>query len=519
MAKRPDALKQADDPSVFADEPAALGDGEGRYASRIASAFALVALMTALIVVIMLAFSWNQSFEKYRRTSMEGMAQSLAERTAVLYAQNGGWQYTTLTPIFEWVPLDGIRVRILDSAQNVRADSRGIGTPEGVQRSGLFSRIEETDPAPRQRVAALIVVNGQEVGSIEVWALGDNALLSENDLAFRSATFFAVAIAAVFAVFLASMAGMIFSERLTRPIEAITRAAAALMGGDLGARTGMKPTDHGGGEIVELGMVFDEMAEAIEKDRLLERRLTSDMAHELRTPLMAIQATVEAMQDGVLPVDEYNLATVSDETGRLSRLVDAILELTRLERGTLAFDMIDLDLGDLVTGSVQMHEALFEMGGLTLRAATAPGLIVHGDPDRLRQVMGNLLSNAVRYTEEGGEAEVLVYCDGANARVDVSDTGIGINEEDLERAFSRFWRADSARARTAGGLGIGLSVTKEIIDRHNGSISAHLRPEGGTTFSVSIPMVDPPAEQCPPPKRVGLRSLTRDAAERVRPRN
>lgn len=514
MARRVDEPQSPVDSTVFTDEPRPLADGAGRYASRIASAFALVALMTALIVVVMLAFSWNQSFEKYRRTSMETMAQSLSERTAALYIANGGWQYTTLTPIFEWVPMGGIRVRILDGHQNVRADSRGIGTPEGIERSGLFSRIEEMDPAPSQRVEVPILVSGEKVGAIEVWALGDNALLSENDLTFRSASFFAVGIAAVFAVFLASMAGMLFSERLTEPIEAITRAAAALKGGDLSARTGMQ----GGGEIAELGMVFDEMADAIEKDRMLERRLTSDMAHELRTPLMAIQATVEAMQDGVLPVDEYNLATVSDETGRLSRLVDAILELTRLERGSLPFDMVDLDIGELVTGIVQMHEALVEAAGLKLHAATSQGLIVHGDPDRLTQAIGNLLSNAVRYTEEGGQVEVLVYCDGVNAKIDVSDTGIGIDPDDLERAFSRFWRADSARARTAGGLGIGLSVTKEIVDRHDGSITAQARPGGGTVFTMLLPLVHPLEEQCPPPRRVTLSSLGREAAERVRER-
>lgn len=492
------------------DEPEHEGPGSGRFSARLAAAFVGVAIMTVLIAVLMLSLVWGRQFELYRKSNMENIANAVATKTAAIYAQVGEWRYESLLPVVEYSDISGLAVRIVTPNGSVLADSSGLDGRSDLGDVGVLSQLRGSafTAEPQQKVSAPVVVSGEQIATVHVWSYGQNTLLSQSDLDFRDATYWAVGIAALFAVFFASVSGLAFASMLVDPINKITSTVAAIRSGDRTARTGMA----GGDEISELGKAFDDMADAIEKDRQLERRLTSDVAHELRTPLMAIQATVEAMQDGVLPCDEVRLGSVSDETVRLSRLVDAILELTRLERGSLPFEMRPLDMGELVESAVVAHGALFEASGLSLTSSFAPGLLVMGDSDRLLQAVGNLLSNAARYTPEGGSVEVAVSTDGCDAVVAVSDTGIGIDEADLERVFSRFWRADGARNRSSGGLGIGLSVTREIVDRHAGTIRAERRSAGGSKFTVRIPLIAPTAsEPCPKGSRGSLGTRVRES--------
>jgi signal transduction histidine kinase len=328
------------------------------------------------------------------------------------------------------------------------------------------------------------VVNGLKVGHVRVWAYGPGALLTDRDVQFRSGSLSALVIAALVAIALASSAGFWYARRLTRPIAAITNTARALRGGDRQARTGL----HGGDEIAVLGRTFDEMADSIEADRELERRLTADVAHELRTPLQAIQAIVEAIQDGVLPADEERLATLHHETVRLARLADGILELTRLERGSVPFDLQRIELATPVRAAAESHVALIEAHELAFSTHLQSGVWVTADADRLQQAVGNLLSNAARYTPAGGSIELVLRTEPGCAFIEVTDTGIGIAEEDRARVFSRFWRADAARATATGGLGIGLAVTKEIVERHRGQILIEQPAAGGTRFVIRLPL-------------------------------
>jgi two-component system, OmpR family, sensor histidine kinase BaeS len=190
----------------------------------------------------------------------------------------------------------------------------------------------------------------------------------------------------------------------------------------------------------------------------------------------------------VLPADEERLGIVRDETRRLSRLADGILELTRLERGTLPFHLERIDLSLPVRAAVDSHQVLLDTCELTVSVDIAEHLYANADADRLQQAVGNLLSNAARYTPAGGRVDVSLRAEATQAVITVADTGIGIAEGDINRVFSRFWRADGARERSTGGLGIGLAVTREIVERHKGTIGAARRPEGGTVFAIRLPL-------------------------------
>ena len=280
--------------------------------------------------------------------------------------------------------------------------------------------------------------------------------------------------------------GILLSRMLTNPLRRITGTAKQIRDGDLSARTGLKGDD----EIDRLGETFDEMATSLEKDLKHERRITSDVAHELRTPLMAMLATVEAMQDGVLPTDDEHLETVASETRRLSRLVQQMLDLSRMENRTAPLKLEQIDTVSFVRRIVDSQQQLFSDRDLRLRFSDdtqGRPSDIEADPDMVTQAVVNLMSNAMRYTPEGGWVVVSVRASRRNVQIIVSDTGIGIAKEDLSRIFGRFWRADASRAREAGGLGVGLSVTKQIVERHHGYISVESELGKGTTFTIHLP--------------------------------
>ena len=350
---------------------------------------------------------------------------------------------------------------------------------------GKFASLAPTD-ADSVVPHEITLADGTQAGTVRLWAFGSEALLTKGDAAFRTSSYGAVITAGLVAVFLACLMGVLVSRKLAKPIKSITSTAAQIRSGDLTARTGITGDD----EIGQLGETFDDMATSLERDLKLEHRLTGDVAHELRTPLMAMLATVEAMQDGVLPADEEHLETVASEVRRLSRLVAAMLQLSRIENGTTPFKPEKTDMIGLVRSVVESQEQLFADRDLRLRLDVKTQrheLFCEADRDMIRQALINLMSNALRYTPEGGWVVVSVGQEGRDVVIAVSDTGIGIAKEDLARVFSRFWRSDASRERESGGLGVGLAVTKEIVDRHHGFIGVESELGKGTKFAIHIP--------------------------------
>ena len=373
-----------------------------------------------------------------------------------------------------------------DEDQNQQGDRSGEAAGTEASDSAEQGADEQQEPyeGVSHSVKKAIVVNGVRCGTVSVWVSGASNLLTEKDLQFRTSSYQAMAFAACIAILLALSVGPIFSRRLVRPINKMSSTANAIARGDLSARTEL----HGQDEISQLGETFDAMAESIEKDKELERRLTTDVAHELRTPLMAIQSTVEAIADGVFEATPDRLETVSSEVQRLSRLVDALLKLSRLESKTPLSDIQKLNVGKLVEAIILTHEAYVLDANLKLKKEIEPEVYVDGNADLIRQATANLISNAVRYTPEGGTITIAVKKGEVMASIIVADTGIGFNQQEAKMVFSRFWRADAGRDRESGGLGVGLAVVKEIVDKHKGWISAEGKPGVGATFTIHIPL-------------------------------
>lgn len=508
------------------------------YGSRMALSFALTSLMTVLILVCVIMVVWGSAFSEYTRANVVDLAKLTSEKLADSYEQDGEWTVDTLYAIAQSSSIsDDIGLQVLDaegtilyddtwpvasvaadvkkseaepvpdtgSAEEgsvVATDQGSAGQAAAASAEGSVTAAEKDEPkikfdrhglistAPTDEEGAITepitTSDGKVVGKVRLWVLGSDVLLTKTDTAFREKTIDAMFLAAAIAVAISVMIGLFVSRMLTNPIRRITGTAKQIRDGDLSARTNMRGDD----EIDQLGETFDEMATSLEKDLKHERRLTSDVAHELRTPLMAMLATVEAMQDGVYPTDNEHLETVASETRRLARLVQQMLDLSRMENHTAPMNIEAVDMVELVRGIVNAQEPLFHERDLRLRFADeTQGKMpfIKVDPDMITQCVINLMSNAMRYTPEGGWVIVTVGLDRKHLTISVSDTGIGIAKEDLSRIFGRFWRADASRAREAGGLGVGLAVTKQIVERHHGFISVESELEKGTTFTIHLP--------------------------------
>ena len=457
--------------------------GNLSYTTRVTLSFSLIAAMTALVAIGVVSLVWEQHFHTYTQDNMRTVAETTAEQIAARYEQENAFNNVALAPANNAVLLTkGVGMQVVNTEGAVVFDS--TTTMSGVE--GIVMPSIAPQQGQDNMAYAPIIVNDQAVGSVRVWVYGSDQLLRAADQEFRDRSYQAMILAAILAILLASMFGFFFARNLVRPIKRMTDTAQAIAEGDLTARTNMQGED----EISQLGQTFDAMAGAVERDRKLERRLTTDVAHELRTPLMAIQATVEAMVDGVLPVDEERLMTVDSEVMRLSRLVDSLLKLSRLENRSNPNKQEVVDVGEVVSGIIATHEAYVNESGLTLSYRADPNVLVMGDPDLIRQATANLISNAVRYTDEGGHIYVRVKRGETMASIAVRDTGIGLTPEEARMVFQRFWRADSGRDRESGGLGVGLTVVKEIVERHDGWVQVEGRKGEGACFTIHIPLLE-----------------------------
>ncbi|MBM0256115.1 HAMP domain-containing protein [Micromonospora sp. 4G55] len=278
---------------------------------------------------------------------------------------------------------------------------------------------------------------------------------------------------------------MLLSRRVLRPIDTLTAAAQRLGRGDLTGRVPVRGND----ELAELARSFNRMADSLQRGEERQRRLVADVAHELRTPLANLRGYLEALSDGVITPDQDLFASLHEEAMLQQRIVDDLQELALAEAGKLAYHRVTVDLAELLETCRTAHHARAESAGVSLRVAAEP-VAVHADPDRLRQVVGNLVTNALRVTAAGGSVRLVASRTDTQAIVRVVDTGSGIAADALPHVFDRFWRADSARGRRTGGSGLGLAIARQIVTDHQGTITVASEVGVGTTFTITLPRVD-----------------------------
>ncbi|MGW5191480.1 sensor histidine kinase [Kribbella sp. NPDC004138] len=282
---------------------------------------------------------------------------------------------------------------------------------------------------------------------------------------------------------IAALVMLFAGRRLVRPIVALTGAAQRMRNGDHAARVPVSGKD----EVARLGHAFNDMAEAIQRHDFQRKAMVSDVAHELRTPLANIKGYLVASEDGVVPLDHALVTSLLEETALLEHLVADLQDLALADAGMLRLHPAERDLSELVQQVVSAHRPTAEQAAVTLSSKArgpAPAVV---DGARIRQALGNLVSNAIRYTPPGGQVQVGVRPVDNGYNLSVSDNGTGIAAEHLPHLFDRFYRADVSRTRTTGGSGLGLAITKHLAEAHHGRITVTSQVGDGSTFTIWIP--------------------------------
>ena len=391
-----------------------------------------------------------------------------AERAALvaadLYRPGQGWSRSEMALLDHLSTLNGLSVTLLD------LDGRLVGR-SSAQASGQDAT---------SRAVAAVVVSGRAVGEIVVAPLdGDPLTAEERDLQ-HSLDRLHLAVGAI-SIAAALVLAFLLAETLSRPLRRIRLAAEHMERGNVAVRV----DPAGDAEVRAVGHALNRLAETLEHEEEVRKGSVADLAHELRTPVSGLLSRIEGAQDEVLEDTAANLEAMHAEALRLSRLLDDLAKLTEAERPGLLLEKRQVDLAAVARQEADAFAPRFSEKGIAFTTELEP-VEVTGDPDRLSQIAANLLSNALRYTEEGQEVRLRVAPEGEAAVLEVADTGIGIAPEDLRHIFTRFWRGEKSRSRARGGAGIGLAIVHELVRAHEGRIDVESEPGRGSCFRVIL---------------------------------
>ena len=434
---------------------------------RLVVSFVGVALLAADLATIYSNLSLNSHVKAAAEARLARSATHFADVAGVVYADSGGWTPEAKQSLVHLAEADGLAATIVDAG------------------GAEVLTLPPTNQPEKDAIAtATIIVDGAAAGEVSV-SQDDGRLLTaaETTLSHRLNRMHLVAGATSAAVALAVALYLAWS--LSNPLRRIRAGAERMRKGELGARV----KERGDEEVRAVAHALNSLADTLQREEALRKESVADLAHEMRTPVMGLLARIEAAQDRVFSDESANLAAMHDEALRLSRLLDDISSLADAQRPGLLLERGAVDLAAVAGQQLAAASTQFAQKDIDVITELEP-VVVSGDERRLQQIIVNLLSNALRYTDAGGRVTVRVFREGESAVLEVADTGIGIAEGDMEHVFERFWRGEKSRSRTTGGTGIGLAVVQGLARAHGGRAEVSSELGVGTTFRVTLAIAD-----------------------------
>lgn len=430
----------------------------------------IVMLVAVGTVALFASRAATSEFQRYVEHGGMLRHQRFEAVLAMYYDQSRGWD--GVQPLVEQMgQISGERIILADGEGQIVADS-------GRKLMGQAVGRDWAGPT------ALITFGGAPVGVVYVSPMGGSGSSASEEV-FIGSVNRSLLLAVMAAGLAAVLLTLALSRRILGPVEALTAAARRMEKGDLSQRAEVQSRD----EVGELARAFNAMADGLARLETLRRNMVTDVAHELRTPLSNVRGYLEALRDGLTRPSPALIDSLYEEAMLLSRLVDDLQELALAEAGQLKLVRQPVALAEIVEQVVSIFQAQTTAKGLTMRADLPADLPpANADPERVGQVLRNLLDNAIAYTLPGGEIIVAARTVGSEVEVSVRDTGIGIASEHLPYVFERFYRADKSRARTTGGAGLGLAIVKQLVEAHGGRVWAESEPDQGSRFSFTLPL-------------------------------
>ncbi len=450
---------------------------------RLTLAFIAITLVGATMIAVLVDWSASNQFRQYLARQDNLTQSGLLTELAAFYQQKGTWA--------------GVSDVFANLATNrARGQGQGQGSGQGRGRPPMVladatlrvvyderdTRVGSLLSADERASAQLVTANGATLGYLLLDTAGRGALApaEQNFLdQLRGTLIIAALVAGAIGVGL----GLLISRTVAAPLSDLAQSARAFAAHDWERRVPVRGAD----EIAEVAREFNAMADELHQAETLRRNLIADIAHELRTPLTVLQGNLRAMLDDVYPLDHSEIATLYDESRLLNHLVDDLRELALADAGQLPLHLQPVNLDQVLRATVNNFAIAADTQNVRLVIQDFETFRVQADPDRLAQILRNLVSNALRHTPSGGQITIGSETQSQTLRVSVSDTGEGIAAEDLPHVFDRFYRGDKSRARGSGGTGLGLAIVKAWVEAMGGSVGVVSERGHGSRFWFTLP--------------------------------
>lgn len=449
-------------------------------AFKLTLAFLLVGLTGAVLVAVIVRQRTRLAFDQFIQNRDQ---QTLVSNLIEYYRLNGGWNGIAQVfaprenlrpqpdPERSWInPRIWMRFTLVDASQVIIFDGR----PEQIGKTVSNRELKRATP---------LILDDQIIG----WLLPPSArdwAPTTPEAQFLQNVNSATMLSALVAVLLALTLGGLLAFGLTRSLRELTEATLDIARGKLGKQVKVRSND----ELGELAASFNQMSRDLARATQARRQMTADIAHDLRSPLSVIAGYAEALNDGKLPGSPETYSILYQETRHLSRLVEDLRTLSLADAGELTLNRLPTPPGWLLEQAAARHAVAAEQKGITLHVETSPALEqVSVDPERMAQVLDNLIQNAFRYTPEGGEVVLTATPAQGGVKLQVRDNGSGIAPEDLPHIFNRFYRGDKSRQQN-GESGLGLAIARSIVEAHGGSIAVESELGKGSVFSITLPV-------------------------------
>ncbi|MGV8049652.1 MAG: ATP-binding protein [Anaerolineaceae bacterium] len=457
--------------------------------TRLILAFVVVILVALGTVLLVADYSTETQVHGYLRRSTIGVSGEQLSSLEEYYRVNSSWE--GIAALLEEGNVGESQGQGKGQAggQGVGGGSRAISSLADQKGTILYAQdvnqLGTTLTSDELETAHPIEVNGEIVGYLSTPnALADlpsnfeSQLIEKVSDATLTAAFVSVAVALVLAVILAN--------QVVKPVRVLTQASEKMASGDLSQRVSVKSY----AEVNTLGSTLNSMAESLQISESSRRALTADIAHELRTPLAVQKVNLEALEDGVYPLNLEALKPIREQNELLIRLVEDLRILALADSGELTLNKRSLDLMELCLSITKRFEAVLAVNGIIIQTFCQPNLPrVMADPDRIEQILHNLLQNAQRYAPANSVIEIHASQDKeSEVLLEIRDHGPGIPPDQLEKVFERFYCVDSSRKRESGSTGLGLAIARKLAEAHGGTLTAHNHPQGGAVFSLRLPV-------------------------------
>jgi two-component system sensor histidine kinase BaeS len=460
---------------------------KSKLSTKLSVGFAFIAFVTVILITLSANILINKQFEEYVAEKQKSFSDEMPLSIEPQYnSETKEWNIDYIHGFGMYALNNGYIIKLYDNNKEIIWDASNHDmTLCHKTMQNISSRMKESRPSLDGEFSTHnyeLWQNGELVGYLDVSYYGPY-YFNDNDFHFLKVLNAIIAVVGVIAVIGAVFAGIIFAKKISVPVVSVTNITKEISNGNYNKKI---DTNEDTTEIAQLVQAVNHMSYMLNEQENIRKRLTSDVAHELRTPVANVSANIEAMVEGALEPDNARLESCYNELLRITDIISDLEKLRQIENEKLVLERTSVDVKELCESVIQAFKAKLESKQISC-TVNADHVSLMADRNRLYQVMANLISNAIKYTQNGGCINVDVVDNKDFVAISVKDNGIGINESDLPFIFERFYRTDKSRNRTTGGAGIGLAIVKAIVLAHGGEVSVESEEGVGSTFKVVLP--------------------------------